>query len=125
VTAAAVVTIIGAAIAVLVLAAYLIYVAVTLRRVSARLGLIATGLALIPGKTAPIGPVLAKINHDLGAGDALLQTVLTKKRPPKRSAPPPPAPRAPVHNPSARNPAVPWVVAPGAARTSPVDRRST
>lgn len=124
-TAAAVVTIIGAAIAVLVLAAYLIYVAITLRKVSAQLGLTATGLAMIPGKTAPIGPVLAKINHDLGAGDALLQAVLTKKRPPKRSAPPPPAPRAPVHNPSARNnPAVPWVVAPG-ARANPVDRRST
>jgi hypothetical protein len=91
VTAAGVVSIVVALVTVLVLAAYLIYVVFALRRVSARLRAILAGLALIPGKTAPISPVLSEINHDLATVDSRLRVVLTRDRQPKVSAPELPA----------------------------------
>jgi hypothetical protein len=128
-TAAAVVTIIAVAIAVLVLASYLIGVVFVLRRVSSRLDAVATGLATIADKTAPIGPVVGQINRDLTTVQGRLHTVLTRERAPK--APPPPRPRTPTTPAQHREreqpelPA-PWVVAPRArvegVPTKPADR---
>jgi hypothetical protein len=115
-SAAGVVTIIAVAIAVLVLAGYLIGVVFALRRVSSRLDEVATGLAVVADKTAPIGPVVGQINRDLTTVYGRLHTVLTRERAPK--APPPPKPRTPTTPAHAQReqpelPA-PWVVAPRA-----------
>ena len=127
-TAAGVVTIIAVAIAVLVLAGYLIGVVFALRRVSSRLDEVATGLAVVADKTAPIGPVVGQINRDLTTVAGRLHTVLTRERAPK--APPPPKPRTPMAPAHAQReqpelPA-PWVVAPRArvegVSTRPGDR---
>ncbi len=108
-TFAAVVTIVAAVLTVLVLAAYLIYVALVLWRVDARLTAIVAGLESINEKAAPIGPVLNEINTDLAGVDAGLRAVLTKKRAPKVASapPPPPEPELPA----------PWVVAPRSRNT--------
>ncbi len=98
---AAVVTIVAAALTVLVLAAYLIYVALVLWRVDARLTAITAGLESINQKATPVGPILTEINNDLAGVDAALQAVLTKKRAPKVVSPPPEP-----------EPPAPWVVAP-------------
>ena len=102
-TAAGVVTIIAVAIAVLVLAGYLIGVVFALRRVSSRLDEVATGLAVVADKTAPIGPVVGQINRDLTTVAGRLHTVLTRQRAPK--APPPPKPRTPTTPRAATTPA--------------------
>ena len=103
---AAVVTIVAAVLTVLVLAAYLIYVALILWRVDARLTAITAGLESINQKAAPVGPILNEINNDLAGVDAALRAVLTKKRPPKAPSPPP-----------APDPSAPWVVAPRSRNT--------
>ncbi|MGH3612395.1 MAG: hypothetical protein ACRDRK_07310 [Pseudonocardia sp.] len=108
---AAVVTIIGALLTVLVLAAYLIYVALVLRRVDGRLSEITTGVEAITYKAEPAGPVVREINKDLTGVNNALQAVLTKQRPPKRQPEPDPTP-APVSAWDSTRPA--WVVAPRA-----------
>jgi len=79
---AAVVTIIGALLTVVVLAAYLIRVALMLRRVDRKLGEINSGLGAVVEKTEPIGAVVGEINDDLAGVDSALQDVLTKERSP-------------------------------------------
>ncbi|HZD14659.1 MAG TPA: hypothetical protein VE196_05930 [Pseudonocardiaceae bacterium] len=70
--AAAVFSIILAAITVLVLAAYLISIARILARIYAKLREVNTGLPVVTQRTKPIGSIVGEINSDLsGANDAL------------------------------------------------------
>lgn len=75
---AAVITIIGAALTVLVLAAYLISIALVLRRVDAKLRAVTTGLHLVTERTEPIGSIVGEINKDLAGVDNALRAVLAK-----------------------------------------------
>lgn len=86
---AAVVTIIGAVLTVIVLAAYLIYVALALRGVSERLRIINSALPLVAQKAAAAGPVVVEINKALAGVDAALQAVLAKDRQPRHAKPDP------------------------------------
>ncbi len=78
--AVAVITIIGAILTVLVLAAYLIRVARILQRVKAKLGDVIVGVESAAQKTEPLGSILREINKDLAGADKGLQDVLTKQR---------------------------------------------
>jgi len=80
---AAVVTIIGALLTVIVLAAYLIRVALILRRVSGKLGAVIVGVGSAGEKTAPVGSIVGEINKDLAGVDNALKGVLAKERSPK------------------------------------------
>jgi hypothetical protein len=75
---AAVFTIIGALLTVLVLAAYLIGIARVLRRIDARLGAVTAGLHLVPEKTEPIGSIVREINNDLSRVNDALRAVLAR-----------------------------------------------
>ncbi|MGH4012328.1 MAG: hypothetical protein ACRDTH_29895 [Pseudonocardiaceae bacterium] len=75
---AAVITIIGAALTVLVLAAYLISVALVLKRVDARLRAINAGLHVVTEKTEPVGSIVGDINNDLAGVDDALRRVLAR-----------------------------------------------
>jgi hypothetical protein len=74
----AVITIIGALLTVVVLAAYLIRVAFVLARVSAKLSPIAVGLHQVTEKTEPIKPIVGDINNDLAGVDSALRAVLAR-----------------------------------------------
>ena len=78
--AAAIFTIILAALTVLVLAAYLISIARVLGRVNARLREVTTGLHLVTERTEPVGSIVGDINNELAGADNALQAVLTKRR---------------------------------------------
>jgi hypothetical protein len=86
---AAVVTIIGALLTVIVLAAYLIRVALILRRVSGKLGAVIVGVGSAGEKTAPVGSIVGEINKDLAGVDNALKGVLAKERSPKERSPSP------------------------------------
>jgi hypothetical protein len=75
---AAVFTIIGAVLTVLVLAAYLISIAFVLARVNAKLGAINDGLQLVTEKTKPLEPIVGEINRDLAGVDNALRAVLAR-----------------------------------------------
>jgi hypothetical protein len=75
---AAIITIIGAALTVLVLAAYLISIALILRRVDTKLHAVTAGLRSVPDKTAPIGSIVEQINKDLAGADNALRAVITR-----------------------------------------------
>jgi len=75
---AAVITIIGAGLTVLVLAAYLISIALVLGRVSARLRAVNAGLHLVTERTEPIGSIVGGINNDLAGVDSALRAVLAR-----------------------------------------------
>jgi hypothetical protein len=75
---AAVITIVGAALTVLVLAAYLISVALILRRIDAKLHTVTAGLHLVPDKTQPIASIVGQINKDLAGVNDALRAVLAK-----------------------------------------------
>ena len=67
-----IVTLVEVVLLVVVLAAYLIAIATTLRRISHTLGLVTFGVRAIEAQTAPIGPVLGDINGALtGVAEAL------------------------------------------------------
>jgi hypothetical protein len=74
----AVITIIGAGLTVLALAAYLIGIALVLRRVDAKLHAVVANLHLVPGRTEPIGSVVGQINNDLTGVDNALRAVLAR-----------------------------------------------
>ena len=95
---AAVVTIIGALLTVIVLAAYLIRVALILGRVNGKLGAVLVGVESAGQKTQPVGSIVREINADLTGVDKALQGVLTKERTPK--APPSPPSSAPSSAPA-------------------------
>ncbi len=84
---AAIITIIGALLTVVVLAAYLIRVALILRRVNGKLGAVIAGVVSAGEKTKPVGSIIGEINKDLAGVDRALQGVLAKERAPKASAP--------------------------------------
>ena len=73
---AAVITIIGAALTVLVLAAYLISIAMVLRRVDAKLHAVTASLLTVTDKTEPLGSIIGGINNDLAGVDSALRRVL-------------------------------------------------
>lgn len=73
----AVVTLIGTALTVAVLALYLIRVALLLRHVAARLSGITAGLAEVVRKTEPVNPVVGEINDDLAQADGALRSLLS------------------------------------------------
>ncbi|MFY9806209.1 MAG: hypothetical protein WCC38_03355 [Pseudonocardiaceae bacterium] len=75
---AAVITIIGAVLTVLVLAAYLISIANILRRVHAMLRTVIGGLHLVTERTAPVGSIVGQINDDLAGVDNALKSVLAR-----------------------------------------------
>jgi hypothetical protein len=75
---AAVFTIIGAVLTVLVLAAYLISIAFVLARVNSKLGAINDGLQLVTEKTKPLEPIVGEINRDLAGVDNALRAVLAR-----------------------------------------------
>jgi hypothetical protein len=77
---AAVITIIGAALTVLVLAAYLISIALVLWRVDARLRAVTAGLHVVTEKTEPVGSIVGDINNDLARVDDALRAVLARSR---------------------------------------------
>jgi hypothetical protein len=75
---AAVFTIIGAVLTVLVLAAYLISIAFVLGRINAKLRAVNEGLYLVTEKTKPVGSIVGEINSDLAGVDNALRSVLTR-----------------------------------------------
>jgi hypothetical protein len=75
---AAVITIIGAVLTVLVLAAYLISIALVLWRIDAKLRAVTADLHLVTEKTKPIGSIVEEINKDLVGVDKALRAVLAK-----------------------------------------------
>ncbi len=77
--AAAIFSIIVAALTVLVLAAYLISIAGVLRRIDARLRAVTAGLHLVTERTEPIGSIVGEINNDLAGVDDALRAVLARK----------------------------------------------
>jgi hypothetical protein len=74
-----IITIIGAGLTVLVLAAYLISIALVLRRVDAKLHEVTAGLRLVTERTKPVGSIVGEINNDLGRVDSALQAVLARQ----------------------------------------------
>lgn len=77
---AAVITIIGAALTVLVLAAYLIGIAAVLWRVHAQLRAVTANLHVTNERTEPVGAIVGEINSDLAGVDKALRGVLGKSR---------------------------------------------
>jgi hypothetical protein len=76
---AAVITIIGALLTVLVLAAYLISIALVLGRVNAKLRDVTASLPVVAQKTEPVGSIVGGINDDLTGVDDALRAVLARK----------------------------------------------
>ena len=75
---AAIITIIGAVLTVLVLAAYLISVVIVLRRVDVKLRAVVAGLHVVTERTEPVGGIVGEINSDLAGVDDALRAVLAK-----------------------------------------------
>lgn len=77
---AAVITIIGAALTILVLAAYLISIIFILRRVDTKVRAATANLSLVTKKTEPIGSIVGSINSDLAGVDDALRSVLARAK---------------------------------------------
>jgi hypothetical protein len=77
--AAAIFSIVLAALTVLVLAAYLISIARILARISAKLREVNTGLHVVTEKTEPVGSIVGDINSDLASADDALRAVLARR----------------------------------------------
>jgi hypothetical protein len=80
VSVAAVVTIVAALVTVVVLAGFLIQVALVLSRVERRLREVVAGVEIINERAAPAGPVVLEINQVLDGVLKALQGVLGKRR---------------------------------------------
>ncbi|MGH4013930.1 MAG: hypothetical protein ACRDSL_08380 [Pseudonocardiaceae bacterium] len=76
---AAVITIIGAGLTVLVLAAYLIGIALVLWRINAKLRAANADLHVVTERTEPVGSIVGEINSDLAGVDDALRAVLARK----------------------------------------------
>ena len=76
---AAVVTLIGVALAVVAIAVALISVAAILAQISRRLQVVIAAVEEIPAKVAPAEDVLNRINTDLGDAQGTLEGLLAKK----------------------------------------------
>ena len=81
-----VLTLVELAILVIVLAAYLIIIAGTLRKVSHTLGLVTFGVRAIEKQTEPIGPVARDINGALEQVADALESVVGPQGPPAPEA---------------------------------------
>jgi uncharacterized protein YoxC len=79
-----VLTLAEVAILVVVLAAYLIAIAATLRKISHTLGLVTFGVRAIEKQTEPIGPVARDINGALEQVTEALESVVGPQRPTSR-----------------------------------------
>ncbi|MDT7595630.1 MAG: hypothetical protein QOJ06_1176 [Pseudonocardiales bacterium] len=77
--AAAIFSIVLAALTVLVLAAYLISIARILARISAKLREVNTGLHVVTERTEPVGSIVGDINSDLAGADDALRAVLARR----------------------------------------------
>lgn len=77
--AAAIFSIVLAALTVLVLAAYLLSIARILARISSKLREVNTGLHVVTEKTEPVGSIVGDINSDLAGADDALRAVLARK----------------------------------------------
>jgi hypothetical protein len=77
--AAAIFSIVLAALTVLVLAAYLISIARILVRISAKLRAVNTGLHVVTERTEPVGSIVGDINSDLAGADDALRAVLARR----------------------------------------------
>lgn len=75
----AIVTLIGVAATVVVLAIYLLTIAWLLYKVSFTLGTVVAGLRAIANQTEPLEPVVAEINADLAGVKGALEDLLQKK----------------------------------------------
>jgi len=75
---APIVTLIAVALTVVVLAGYLITIALILKRVFGRLEIILGAVSEVTEKTAPAGEVIAAINADLAAGHAALDAAVLR-----------------------------------------------
>jgi hypothetical protein len=78
-SAAGIVTIILIVVAVIVVALFLVRIGTLLREISSSLTAVISSVGLIPGRTAPLRPVLTSINHDLGVARDVLEDLLAKK----------------------------------------------
>jgi uncharacterized membrane protein affecting hemolysin expression len=78
--AAAIVTIVLALLTVLVLAAYLISIALVLGRVNSKLRAVTASLPIVAQKTEPVGSILGDINNNLAGVDKALRSALGKSR---------------------------------------------
>jgi hypothetical protein len=78
--AAAVVTLIIVGLVVVVLAYYLLTIALAIRDVSLTLKEVNTAVGRIPAKTEPVAPVLDSLKRDLGQAHRELEGLLAKKR---------------------------------------------
>jgi hypothetical protein len=78
-SAAGIVTIILIVVAVIVVALFLVRIGTLLREISSSLHAVISSVGLIPGRTAPLRPVLTSINHDLGVARDVLEDLLAKK----------------------------------------------
>jgi hypothetical protein len=76
---AAIVTLIGVALAVVAIAVALISVAAILAQISRRLQVVIAAVEEIPAKVAPAEHVLNRINTDLGEAQGTLEGLLAKK----------------------------------------------
>ena len=76
---AAVVTLIGVALAVIAVAAALITVAYILAQVARRLQIVIGVVSELPAKVAPAEDVLNRINSDLGEAQGTLEGLLAKR----------------------------------------------
>jgi hypothetical protein len=79
--APAIVTLIGTALTVTVLASYLVRVALLLRHVSFTLGTIIAGLRAIANQTEPLEPIIDEIDADLADVRSTLAGLLARKLP--------------------------------------------
>ncbi len=77
--AVAVITLIGVALLVAVLAGYLIRVALILRHVVLKLNIVLAGVVAVNDESGPIGPVADAINADLDAGRKALDEALARR----------------------------------------------
>jgi hypothetical protein len=76
---AAIVTILGVAVAVVAVAIALVTVAVLLAQISRRLQVVIRAVDELPAKVAPAEHVLARINTDLGEAQGTLEGLLVEK----------------------------------------------
>jgi hypothetical protein len=74
-----VVTLVWVALGIIVAAAYLIVIAYLLARVNARLRGIVDGLAAVPDKTEPAGPIITRISAQLQALEEAFAALAERK----------------------------------------------
>jgi len=75
-------TLVGVALLIVALAAYLLVALVLLRKTLFTLGTVNVGLRAISARVEPLEPVLAEVNSDLSSVRDALVGVLTKERTP-------------------------------------------